>query len=73
MAQSRYGSAGEMLAWLPIVTGHEGLGRCVPWDDNTGPLQAGPLSRDKTDAVKAGNQRGLDGIRFIPARRSVLY
>ena len=37
MAQSRHGSAGELLAWLPIVTGHEGLGWCVPWD-NTRPL-----------------------------------
>ena len=37
VAQSRYGSAGELLAWLPIVTGHEGLGWCVRWD-NTRPL-----------------------------------
>jgi hypothetical protein len=41
LAVSRYGSAGELPvpAWLPIVTGHEGLGWCVPcqWD-NTRPL-----------------------------------
>ncbi len=40
VALSRYGSAGELLAWLPIVatvTGHAGLGLCVPWD-NTRPI-----------------------------------
>ena len=28
---------GELLAWLPIVTGHEALDWCVRWD-NTGPV-----------------------------------
>ena len=36
MAQSRYGSAGELLAWSDRREGHEGLVRSVPWD-NTGP------------------------------------
>ncbi len=49
VALSRYGSVGELPAWLPMIVtpGHEGLGWCVPWDNTR------PLTRECTERALA--------------------
>ena len=75
MALSRYGSAGELLAWLPIVTGHEGLGLCVPWD-NTRPMTSECNVCENSNAISESAPRlllhiGEDFSVPIASERSV--